>query len=39
MTNRIHIDAPAGIVDLEGEKEFVEGMLSKLFPLIVGRIW
>ena len=34
MTNRVHIDAPAGIIDIEGEKEFVEGMLSKLFPLI-----
>lgn len=34
MTNRVHIDAPAGIIDLEGEKEFVEGMLGKLFPLI-----
>lgn len=34
MTNRIHIDAPAGVIDLEGEKEFVEGLLAKLFPLI-----
>ena len=34
MTNRVHIDAPAGVIDLEGEKEFVEGMLAKLFPLI-----
>lgn len=34
LTNRVHIDAPAGIIDIEGEKEFVEGLLSKLFPLI-----
>jgi hypothetical protein len=34
MTNRVHIDAPAGVIDLEGEKEFVEGLLAKLFPLI-----
>lgn len=34
MTNRVHIDAPAGIIDIEGEKEFVEGLLAKLFPLI-----
>jgi hypothetical protein len=34
MTNRVHIDAPAGVIDIEGEKEFVEGMLAKLFPLI-----
>lgn len=34
MTNRVHIDAPAGVIDIEGEKEFVEGLLSKLFPLI-----
>jgi hypothetical protein len=34
MTNRVHIDAPAGVIDLEGEKEFVEGMLGRLFPLI-----
>lgn len=34
MTNRVHIDAPSGIVELEGEKDFVEGMLAKLFPLI-----
>lgn len=34
MTNRVHIDAPAGIIDLEGEKDFVEGMLTKLFPLV-----
>lgn len=34
MTNRVHIDAPAGIVEIEGEKEFVEGLLAKLFPLL-----
>jgi hypothetical protein len=34
MTNRIHIDAPAGVVEIEGEKDFVEGLLGKLFPLI-----
>lgn len=36
MTNRVHIDAPAGIIDIEGEKEFVEGLLAKLFPLVEG---
>lgn len=34
MSNRIHIDAPAGTVEIEGEKDFVEQMLAKLFPLI-----
>lgn len=34
MTNRVHIDAPAGIVEIEGEKDFVEGLLAKLFPLL-----
>jgi hypothetical protein len=34
MANRIHIDTPSGVVEIEGEKDFVEGMLSKLFPLI-----
>lgn len=34
MTNRVHIDAPAGIIDIEGEKGFVEGLLAKLFPLV-----
>jgi len=34
MTNRVHIDAPAGIIDIEGDKDFVEGLLAKLFPLI-----
>lgn len=34
MTNRVHIDAPAGVVEIEGEKDFVEGLLGKLFPLI-----
>jgi hypothetical protein len=34
MTNRVHIDAPAGVVEIEGEKDFVEGLLGKLFPLL-----
>jgi len=34
MTNRVHIDAPAGVVEIEGEKDFVEGLLAKLFPLL-----
>ncbi|MBX5219587.1 hypothetical protein HJC04_04515 [Rhizobium sp. NLR8a] len=34
MTNRVHIDAPSGVIEIEGEKEFVEGLLAKLFPLI-----
>lgn len=34
MTNRVHIDAPAGVIDIEGEKDFVEGLLAKLFPLV-----
>ena len=34
MTNRVRIDAPAGVVEIEGEKDFVEGLLAKLFPLI-----
>jgi hypothetical protein len=34
MTNRVHIDAPAGVVEIEGEKEFVEGLLAKVFPLL-----
>jgi hypothetical protein len=34
VTNRVHIDAPAGVIEIEGEKEFVEGLLAKLFPLI-----
>ncbi|MCZ8187086.1 MAG: hypothetical protein O9308_11940 [Beijerinckiaceae bacterium] len=34
MTNRVHIDAPAGVIEIEGEKEFVEGLLARLFPLI-----
>lgn len=34
MTNRVHIDAPSGVVDIEGEKDFVEGLLAKLFPLL-----
>ncbi|MEZ5791148.1 MAG: hypothetical protein R3D34_10290 [Nitratireductor sp.] len=34
LTNRIHIDAPTGIIEVEGEKEFVEAQLDKLMPLI-----
>jgi len=34
VTNRVHIDAPAGVIDIEGEKDFVEGLLTKLFPLV-----
>jgi hypothetical protein len=34
ITNRVHIDAPAGIIDIEGERDFVEGLLSRLYPLI-----
>lgn len=34
MTNRVHIDAPAGVIEIEGEKDFVEGLLARLFPLI-----
>jgi hypothetical protein len=34
MTNRVHIDAPAGVIEIEGEKDFVEGLLSKIFPMI-----
>lgn len=34
MTNRVHIDAPAGVIEIEGEKDFVEGLLAKLFPLL-----
>ena len=36
MSNRVHINAPAGIIDIEGEKDFVEGLLGKLFPLFEG---
>jgi len=34
MTNKVHIDAPAGIVEIEGERDFVEGLLTKLLPLL-----
>lgn len=34
MTNRIHIDAPTGVIEVEGEKDFVEAQLDKLLPLI-----
>ena len=36
MTNKVHIDGPAGVIDIEGEKDFVEGLLAKLFPLVEG---
>lgn len=35
MTNRIHIDAPTGVIEVEGEKDFVEAQLDKLMPLIL----
>ena len=34
MTNRVHIDAPSGIIDIEGERDFVEGLLAKLLPIL-----
>lgn len=34
MTNRIHIDARTGVIEVEGEKDFVETQLDKLLPLI-----
>lgn len=34
MTTRIRIDAVAGVVELEGEREFVEAQLERLLPLI-----
>jgi hypothetical protein len=34
MTNRVHIDALAGVVEIEGAQEFVEALLERLFPLI-----
>lgn len=33
-TNRIKIDAPIGLIEVEGEKDFVEAQLDKLLPLI-----
>jgi hypothetical protein len=36
MTNRVHIDAPAGVIEIEGERDFVEGLLAKVFPLLEG---
>lgn len=35
-TNRIMIDAPTGLIEVEGEKDFVEAQLDKLLPLIEG---
>lgn len=34
MTNRVFIDAPTGVIELEGEKEFVEAQIEKFLPLI-----
>ncbi len=34
MTNRIFIDAPSGVIELEGEKEFVEAQFRRLMPFI-----
>ena len=34
MTSRILIDARAGILELEGDKAFIEAQLEKLLPLI-----
>lgn len=33
-TNKIRIDGPAGIVEVEGDKDFVEGQIAKLLPVI-----
>lgn len=35
-TNKIRIDGPAGIVEVEGDKDFVEGQIAKLLPVIQG---
>ena len=34
MTNRIFLDAPTGVVELEGEQEFVKEQFERLLPLI-----
>ena len=34
MTNRLFVDAPTGVIELEGEKEFVEEHFEKFLPLI-----
>ena len=34
--NRIMIDAPTGLIEIEGEKDFVEAQLDKILPLIEG---
>ena len=34
MTSRIHINAPTGVIEVEGAEEFVEAQLDKLLPLI-----
>lgn len=33
-TNKVRIDAPAGIVEVEGEKDFVEEQVDKILPII-----
>ena len=33
-TNKVRIDAPSGVVEVEGDKEFVEEQLTKILPLI-----
>ncbi len=32
--NKVRIDAPAGIVEVEGEKDFVEEQVDKILPII-----
>ena len=34
MTSRIRIDAPTGVIEVEGEPGFVEAQIEKLLPLI-----
>ena len=34
--NRIMIDAPTGLIEIEGEKDFVEAQFDKILPLIEG---
>ena len=34
MTNRIFVDAPSGVIELEGDKEFVEAQFQKVIPFI-----
>ena len=35
-TNKVRIDGPAGIIEVEGDKDFVEGQIEKLLPVIKG---